>query len=78
MPPMPPGAGRAWSWSSFGASAIITSDVLEGNDLDLEGAHDFMHSSSESPEFTAAIRAQINSWYANEDREESDTVPNDC
>ena len=27
MPPMPPGAECPWSWSSFGASAIITSVV---------------------------------------------------
>jgi hypothetical protein len=37
--------------------------VLEGNDLDLEGAHAFTHSSSEfSPQFNKAIRARINSW----------------
>ena len=39
-------------------------DVLEGNDLDLEGAHDFTHPSSEFyPQFSAAIRAKINEWY---------------
>jgi len=39
-------------------------DVLDGNDLDLEGAHDFTHPSSEFyPQFSAAICTQIDSWY---------------
>jgi len=39
-------------------------DVLDGNDLDLEGAHDFTHPSSEFyPEFEDAVRTQIDSWY---------------
>ena len=39
-------------------------DVLEGNDLDLEGAQDFTHPSSEFyPQFSAAICARIGSWY---------------
>ena len=39
-------------------------DVLEGNDLDRDGAHDFTHPSSEFyPQFAAAIRARIDDWY---------------
>lgn len=41
--------------------------VLEGNDLDGEGAHDFVHPSSEFyPQFSAAIHAKIDEWYHNE------------
>ncbi len=49
---------RAWSLK----------DVLDGNDHDLEGAHDFTHPSSEFyPQFSAAIRAKINEWYRAEE-----------
>ena len=48
-------------------------DVLEMNELDREGAHDFTHPSSEFyPEFNAAIRAKINEWCPEEELEESD------
>ena len=44
-------------------------DVLEGNDLDLEGAQDFTHPSSEFyPQFSAAICARIGSWYRTDER----------
>lgn len=57
----------------FFLGAWALKDVLNGNDLDLEGAHAFTHPFSEFyPEFSAAIRAKINSWYADEGREESD------
>lgn len=40
-------------------------DVLEGNDLDREGAHEFTHPSSEFyPDFADAIAAEIDGWYA--------------
>ena len=48
----------------FFLGAWSLKDVLDGNDLDLEGAHDFTHPSSEFyPQFSAAIRAKINEWY---------------
>jgi hypothetical protein len=51
----------------FFLGAWSLKDVLEGNDLDLEGAHDFTHPSSEFyPQFAAAIRARIDDWYAPE------------
>ena len=44
-------------------------DVLEGNELDLEGAQDFTHPSSEFyPQFSAAICARIGSWYRTDER----------
>jgi len=44
-------------------------DVLEGSDLDLEGAQDFTHPSSEFyPQFGAAICARIGSWYRTDER----------
>jgi len=56
----------------FFLGAWSLKDVLEGNDLDLEGAHDFTHPSSEFyPEFSAAIRAKINEWCPAEEPEES-------
>ena len=46
-------------------------DVLEGNDLDREGAHDFTHPSSEFyPQFGTAIRTRIDSWYPTENTDE--------
>ncbi|MBU6212064.1 MAG: hypothetical protein KJS73_07665 [Gammaproteobacteria bacterium] len=52
----------------LGASAL--KDVLNGNDLDIEGAHDFTHASSEFyPQFSTAIRAKINEWYPAEELE---------
>ena len=52
----------------FFLGAWSLKDVLEGNDLDLEGAHDFTHPSSEFyPQFSAAIRAKINEWYRAEE-----------
>ena len=58
----------------FFLGAWSLKDVLEGNNLDLEEAHDFTHPSSEFyPEFSAAIRARIDSWYpANVADEEQD------
>jgi hypothetical protein len=51
----------------FFLGAWSLKDVLEGNDLDLEGAHDFTHPSSEFyPQFAAAIRARIDDWYTPE------------
>ncbi len=48
----------------FFLGAWSLKDVLEGNDLDREGAHDFTHPSSEFyPQFAAAIRARIDDWY---------------
>jgi hypothetical protein len=48
----------------FFLGAWSLNDVLEGNDLDREGAHDFTHPSSEFyPQFAAAIRARIDDWY---------------
>jgi len=48
-------------------------DVLEMNELDREGAHDFTHPSSEFyPGFSAAIRAKINEWCPEKEPEESD------
>ena len=52
----------------FFLGAWSLKDVLEGNDLDLEGAHDFTHPSSELyPQFSAAIRAKIKEWYRAEE-----------
>ena len=46
-------------------------EVLEMNELDREGAHDFTHPSSEFyPKFSAAIRAKINEWCPAQDLEE--------
>ena len=57
----------------FFLGAWSLKDVLEENDLDLEGAHDFTHPSSEFyPQFSAAIRAKINEWYRAEEPAESD------
>ena len=49
-------------------------DVLEMNELDREGSHDFTRPSSEFyPQFEAAIRARIDSWYpAKNTNEEQD------
>jgi hypothetical protein len=50
-------------------------EVLESNELDREGAHDFTRPSSEFyPQFETAIRARIDSWYPAEDtdREQDD------
>jgi len=48
----------------FFLGAWSLKDVLEGNDLDRDGAHDFTHPSSEFyPQFAAAIRARIDGWY---------------
>ena len=53
---------------AFFLGAWSLKDVLEGNDLDLEAAHDFTHPSSEFyPQFSAAIRAKINEWYRAEE-----------
>jgi hypothetical protein len=53
---------------AFFLGAWSLKDVLDGNDLDLEGAHDFTHPSSEFyPQFSAAIRAKINEWYRGEE-----------
>ncbi len=47
-------------------------EVLEMNELDREGAQGFTHPSSEFyPDFSAAIRADIDSWYPEEGQEES-------
>ena len=57
----------------FFLGAWALKDVLEGNELDLEGAHDFTRPSSEFyPQFSAAIRSKIDSWYRTEKSEESD------
>lgn len=46
-------------------------DVLEMNELDREGPHDFTRPSSEFyPQFEAAIRARIDSWYPADDTDE--------
>jgi hypothetical protein len=48
-------------------------DVLEGNELDREGAQDFTRPSSEFyPDFSRAIRARINSWFPENVAEEGD------
>jgi hypothetical protein len=50
-------------------------EVLESNELDRAGAHDFTRPSSEFyPQFETAIRARIDSWYPAEDtdREQDD------
>jgi hypothetical protein len=45
-------------------------DVLEGNELDLEGAQDFTHPSSEFyPQFGVAIGYEIAEWYSAYDSE---------
>jgi hypothetical protein len=45
-------------------------DVLEGNELDLEGAQDFTHPSSEFyPQFRVAIGYEIAEWYSAYDSE---------
>jgi len=57
----------------FFLGAWPLNEVLEMNELDREGAHDFTHPSSEFyPEFSAAIRAKINEWYPAEKPAESD------
>jgi len=57
----------------FFLGAWPLNEVLEMNELDREGAHDFTHPSSEFyPEFSAAIRAKINEWCPEEEPEESD------
>jgi hypothetical protein len=41
------------------------------NELDREGSHDFTRPSSEFyPQFEAAIRARIDSWYPADDTDE--------
>jgi len=58
---------------AFFLGAWALKDVLEGNELDLEGAHDFTHPSSEFyPQFSTAIRSKIDSWYPAEELEEND------
>jgi hypothetical protein len=55
----------------FFLTAWPLQDVLEGNDLDLEGAQNFVHPSSEIyPQFGAAIRTKIDGWYANQEVEQ--------
>jgi hypothetical protein len=55
----------------FFLGAWSLQDVLEGNNLDREGAHDFTRPSSEFyPQFEAAIRARIDSWYPVKDTDE--------
>ena len=55
----------------FFLGAWSLKDVLDGNDLNLEEAHDFTHPSSEFyPQFSAAIRAHIDSWYPAKDTDE--------
>jgi hypothetical protein len=55
----------------FFLGAWSLKDVLEGNNLDLEEAHDFTHPSSEFyPQFSAAIRARIDSWYPVKDTDD--------
>jgi len=57
----------------FFLGAWPLNEVLEMNELDREGAHDFTHPSSEFyPEFSAAIRAKINEWCPEKELEESD------
>ena len=57
----------------FFLGAWPLNEVLEMNELDREGAHDFTHPSSEFyPEFSAAIRAKINEWCPEKEPEESD------
>ena len=57
----------------FFLGAWPLNEVLEMNELDREGAHDFTHPSSEFyPEFGRAIRAKINEWYPAEELEEED------
>jgi len=47
----------------FFLGAWPLNDVLEMNELDREGAHDFTHPSSEFyPEFEDAVRAKIDNW----------------
>jgi hypothetical protein len=55
----------------FFLGAWSLKDVLDGNDLNLEEAYDFTHPSSEFyPQFGAAIRARIDSWYPAKDPDE--------
>jgi hypothetical protein len=55
----------------FFLGAWSLKDVLDGKDLNLEEAHDFTHPSSEFyPQFSAAIRAHIDSWYPAKDTDE--------
>lgn len=57
----------------FFLGAWHLNEVLEMNELDREGAHDFTHPSSEFyPAFNRAIRARINEWYPKEELEETD------
>ena len=57
----------------FFLGAWHLNEVLEMNELDREGAHDFTHPSSEFyPEFSRAIRAKINEWCPAEEPEETD------
>jgi hypothetical protein len=57
----------------FFLGAWPLNEVLEMNELDREGAHDFTHPSSEFyPGFGAAIRAKINEWYPAEEPAESE------
>ena len=58
---------------AFFLGAWHLNEVLEMNELDCEGAHDFTHPSSEFyPEFGRAIRTKINEWCPAEEPEESD------
>jgi hypothetical protein len=55
----------------FFLGAWSLQEVLEGNNLDREGAQDFTHPSSEFyPQFSEAISALIDSWYPAEDDDE--------
>jgi len=54
---------------AFFLAAWPLKDVLEGNELDRDGAQAFTRPSSEFyPQFEAAIRARINGWYAEGDK----------
>jgi hypothetical protein len=47
--------------------------VLEGNELDREAAQDFTRPSSEVyPQFEAAVRARIDHWYPEPEKEEDE------
>jgi hypothetical protein len=55
----------------FFLGAWSLQEVLEGNNLDREGAQDFTHPSSEFyPQFSEAVRALIDSWHPAEDDDE--------
>ena len=57
----------------FFLAAWSLGDVLAMNELDREGAQDFTHPSSEFyPQFEEAVRAKIDSWYPEGEREDSE------